>query len=144
MVINIKSSVWYRSIELNPPLCPWQCSFVLTIGHWERHFIKVFCVAGCQKALRGLERGKERGFRYQGHAVTMATPHSTFLQPLVNKGAFEKVFIWTKSKHGTHWVYEFSLDSGGGQSGFHPEGRAGQRCAKWAEPFLVGLTEACC
>ncbi len=80
-------------MELNFPRCSLQRSIVLTIGNGERHFVKVFCVDGCQNALHGLERGKESGFRCHGHAVTMVTTHSTFLQPLLNKGAFEKVFI---------------------------------------------------
>lgn len=111
-------------MELNSPRSSLQCSIVLTIGNWERHFVKVFCADGCQNTLRGLERGKESGFRCHGHAVAMVTTHSTFLQPLLNKGAFEKVFIWTKSKHFTHCVYEFSLDRRSRHGEFRPEGKA--------------------
>lgn len=118
---------------LNFPHHSPQCSFVWTIGNRERHFVKVFCVDG---RLRGLERGTESGFRCHGHAITMVTTHSTFLQPCLNKGAFEKVFIWTKSKHFLHCVCEFSLDRCSRRCEFQPQGKAGQRCAGLTEPLL--------
>lgn len=80
-------------MELNVALSQTQCSFALTTENGEGHFVKELCAEGFLNTLRGLEGSEEKGFRCHGHAVAMVTPHSTFLQPLVNKRAFEEVFI---------------------------------------------------
>lgn len=118
--------VWCELNELDVALSRLQCPFASTAENGEGHFVKEFCAESCLNTLLGLEGGEEKGFRCHGHAVTMVTPHSTFLQPLVNKRAFEEVFIWTKKKkrkQGTPCKYEFSLDRSSGLRKFTQRAR---------------------
>lgn len=93
----------------------------------------------CQNTLHALERGKESGFRCHGHAVAMVTTHLTFLQPLLNKEAFETLFIRTKgSMRPIVCMILVETDA------ISLQGKRGQLCGKLAELFHVKLTEVCC